>query len=324
MVGDAERDTLSRRNRLRAVSTGKRVTPQDRDQLWFEKLREHGPLPSSFLLAYCRHLRASEKRGRERLTDLFNEGETPDDGPYLIRPPQQFATIDSRYNQLVHDLAPAAHRALARLGLPTAAKRRHAGPWLHSHMVACVTASIELATLARPDINYIPQSAILARAQTELRCPTRFIDPVSKREIEKDLCPDALFGLEYLTEAGSRFRFFAVECDRSTEPATSANFNRKSAARSLLQYEAYVAGGAYRKHLSLTAPLLVLNVTNDRRRKEQLLALIERLSPIGSSYMLFRAWDDFRPPFRPPQPSFDLLGMGWQRAGFPELFIEKP
>lgn len=324
MVADAERDSLSRRNRLKCVSTGKRVTPQDRDLLWFEKLREHGPLPSSFLLAYCGNMRASEKRSRERLTDLFNEDNTPDDGPYLNRPPQQFATIDGRYNQLVYDLAPAAHRALARIGSPTVAKRRHAGPWLHSHMVACVTGSIELGTLARADINYIPQSAILGRAQAELRHPTRFVDPSTKRPIEKDLLPDALFGLEYLTAAGSRFRFFAVECDRSTEPATSANFNRKSAARSLLQYEAYVARGAYRDHLSLTAPLLVLNVTNSRRRIEQVLALIERLNPTGTSYMLFQIYDGFGPAFRPPRPKLDLLSEGWQRAGLSELFIDKP
>lgn len=324
MVEDAERDTLSRRNRLRAVSTGKRVTPQDRDLLWFEKLREHGPLPSSFLLAYCVNMRVSEKRSRERLTDLFNEDNTPDDGPYLARPPQQFATIDSRYNQLVYDLAPAAHRALARFGSPTAVKRRHAGPWVHSHMVACVTASIELATLARPDINYIPQSVILARANAEFRYPTRFIEPGSQREIEKDLLPDALFGLEYFTEAGSRFRFFAVECDRSSEPATSANFNRKSAVRSLLQYEAYVVRGAYRAHLSLTAPLLVLNVTKDSRRIEQMLALIERLNPTGNSYILFQTYDEFGDTFRPPQPRLSLLTEGWRRAGSPEFVIDRP
>jgi len=321
---DAERDILSRRNRLRGVSTGKRVTPQDRDLLWFEKLREHGPLPSSFLLAYCSEMRASEKRSRERLTDLFNEDNTPDGGPYLTRPPQQFVTIDSRYNRLVYDLAPAAHRALARLGSSTVTKRRHAGPWIHSHMVACVTASIELATLVREDINYIPQSAILERAKADLRYPTRFIDSGSKREIEKDLLPDALFGLEYLTESGCRYRFFAVECDRSTEPATSANFNRKSAAQNLLQYESYVARGGYRDHLSLTAPLLVLNLMSESRRLSRVLALIERFHPKGNCYMIFQTYEEFGPVFRPPQPKLSLLSDGWSRSGLPHFFINEP
>ena len=94
------------------MSTGKRITPQPADLLWFRKLLEHGPLPSSYLLAYTRHLRRSDKRATERLTDLFNEAETRHGGPYLDRPPQQFHTIDSRYNRLVYDLAPAAVTAL--------------------------------------------------------------------------------------------------------------------------------------------------------------------------------------------------------------------
>jgi hypothetical protein len=97
-------DTLGRRSRLIAQSTGKRVTPKERDLLWFQKLREHGPLPSSFLLDYAKNSHRSEKRAKERLTDLFNEDNTPHGGPYLSRPPQQFRTIDSRYNQLVYDL----------------------------------------------------------------------------------------------------------------------------------------------------------------------------------------------------------------------------
>ena len=96
MTGLADgRDTLDRRKRLSPISTGKRVTPQDRDILWFEKLAEHGPLPSSFLLAFAANMRKCEKRARERLTDLFNEDNTPDGGPYLVRPPQQFRTLDS-------------------------------------------------------------------------------------------------------------------------------------------------------------------------------------------------------------------------------------
>jgi hypothetical protein len=108
--GDQRYDAIHRRKRTRPVSTGKRVTPQDRDLLWFQKLHEHGPLPSSFLLAFAQDMRRSEKRAKERLTDLFNEDNTAHDGTYLSRPLQQFRTIDSRYNQLVYDLTPSASR----------------------------------------------------------------------------------------------------------------------------------------------------------------------------------------------------------------------
>ena len=315
-------DTLGRRARLTAKPTGKRVTPQERDLLWLAKLAEHGPLPSSFLLAFSQGSHASEKRARERLTDLFHEDNTPDGGPYLTRPPQQFRTIDSRYNQLVYDLAPAGWRALERSGMATGKRAAPAGPWLHGFMTSCITASIELATLARGDVSYIAQSEILARADAELRCPVTITDPVTGFRIKKDLIPDALFGLCYHTDEGDRFRFFAVEADRATEPVTSSNWNRKSFERNLLQYEAYVADGAYREHLKLTAPLLVLNVLSDARRMGRMVEFVGKRYPKGNAFMLFQAWEGFGVAWRPPEPSSSLFGSGWMRGGMSPLMLD--
>jgi hypothetical protein len=308
-------DSLGRRSRLRATSTGKRVSPTERDMLWLQKLAEHGPLPTSFLLQYSIGSHTSEKRARERLCDLFHEDCTPDGGAYMVRPPQQFRTIDSRYNQLVYDLAPAGWRALKRAGVDTSQYSAPSGPWLHRFMTACITASIELACQARDDISYIPQSQILKRAETTLRCPVTICDPVTKNHITKDLIPDALFGLQYHTPDGDRFRFFGVEADRATEPTTSSNWNRKSFLRNLLQYDAYVAGGAYRQHLNLTAPLLVLNVLSDAQRMERMVECVAKTYPNGNSFMLFQAWEDFGPAFSPPYPQSSLLMGDWVRGG---------
>jgi hypothetical protein len=321
-VVSEERDSLSRRKRLTPVSTGKRITLQDRDLLWFAKLAEHGPLPSSCLLQYAKDMRRSEKRARERLTDLFNEDNTPDCGPYLTRPPQQFRTLDSRYNQLVYDVTPASKKALHKVGLLTGVTSAPSGPWLHRFMVSCITASVELATINHREITYIPQSAILARAGTDLRFPVTIIDPVTKRSLVKDLIPDAVFGLEYHTDAGSRFRFFAVEADRATEPATSSNFNRKSFMRNLLQYDAYVSGGAYRQHLGLTAPLLVLTVSSDPVRTARMIDLTAKHYPNGNAFMLFQTWTDFGPVFRPPPPNPALLIADSGRGGLAQFRIE--
>lgn len=237
-------DVLGRRSRLAERSTGKRVSPTKRDLRWFSALAEHGPLPTSFLLQFAKGSHASEKRARERLTDLFHEDNSPDGGSYLIRPSQQFRTVDSRYNQLVHDLAPAAWRALERRAMSIRKHAAPSGPWLHRFMTSCITASIELATLMQDHISYIPQSAILARANTELRHPVVITDPATGWTGLKDLIPDAVFGLCYLTPEGDRFRFFAVEADRATEPFSSSSWNRKSFERNLAQYEASIASGA--------------------------------------------------------------------------------
>ncbi|MEH6792068.1 replication-relaxation family protein [Parasphingorhabdus sp.] len=300
-------DKIGRRNRLQPTSTGKRVSPTARDLLWFAKLAEHGPLPSSFLLAFSKDSHKSEKRAKERLTDLFNEDNTPHGGPYLVRPPQQFRTIDSRYNQLVYDLAPAAHKALADQDGIEATKPARSGPWLHSFMVSCIAASIELACLERDDLSYIPQSRILARAGAELRYPARTADPATGFEFKKDLIPDAVFGLEYRTGDGRRFRFFVVEADRATEPATSNNFNRKSFDRHLRQYREYLECGLYKEHMNLTAPMLVLNVTSDPKRMASMAKLTTEHFPAGCNYQLFHCWEDFGPVFRVPIPNRSLL-----------------
>ncbi|WP_198147727.1 replication-relaxation family protein [Erythrobacter sp. AP23] len=305
-------DTLGRRTRLSPSPTGKRVSPTERDLRWFAALAEHGPLPSSFLLAFGGDRHRSEKRARERLTDLFHEDNTPHAGTYLARPAQQFRTIDSRYNQLVYDLTPASTVALMEAGM--ANHRQRSGPWLHNHMVACVTASIELACLTLPNIRYIPQSTILSRANAELRWTTNIADPSTGATFTKDLLPDAVFGLEYLTDQGTRYRFFAVEADRATEPATSSNFQRKSFERHLLQYTAYLEGGGYRQHLNLTAPMLVLNVTTSRERVERLLSYTRKFFPDGNNYQLFTAWDAFGVVWTPPDPNPALLTADWRTA----------
>lgn len=319
------KDSLGRRQRTTPISTGKRITPQPADLIWFQKLHEHGPLPSSHLLAFTKHLRRSDKRATERLTDLFNEEETKHGERYLERPPQQFRTIDSRYNQLVYDLTPAARQALREANLLSHPGAALSGPWLHRFMVSCVTASIEIGTLDRPDLIFIPQHRILARAGAELRCPVPIIEPGSGRNLQKDLLPDALFGLEYATNAGNRFRFFVVECDRATEPARTANFNRKSWLRSLLQYRSYVGRKLYRQHLRLTAPLLVLNVVTDDVRLQRLLGVTEaELGADGSPYLLFQAIDEFGPVWRPPGPIASLLNGPWRRALGKEFRIDQP
>lgn len=304
-------DALGRRCRTRPTPTGKRIKPQPRDLLWFEKLAEHGPLPSSFLLVFAKDIHVSEKRAKERLTDLFNEDCTPHKGAYLTRPVQQFRTLDARYNQLVYDLSPASIAALKKSG--STIRPARSGPWHHSLMVSCITASIELACNERDDINYIAQSKILARAEESLRWPTEISDPVSGATYEKDLLPDAVFGLEYLTPQGKRYRFYALEADRANEPLRSAEIHRKSFLRHLLQYEDYIEGDGYQEHLNLTAPMMVLNVTTSEERMRRMLALTAELFSEGNSYQLFQEDSAFAGPIRPPLPSTIFLNGIWNK-----------
>lgn len=312
-------DSLNRRHRTRPQSTGKRVSPQARDLLWFRKLHEHGPLSTSFLHAFSKHLCKSEKRAKDRLTDLFNEAETPHNGTYLTRPWQQFQTFDSRYQQLVYDLAPSAEKVLKQEGHWHDSSGGASGPWKHRYMVAAITASIEIATLERDDLTYIPQHAILERAETTLRYPVPFENPSSGKTEIRNLIPDALFGLEYKTPKGSRFRFFIVEADRGTEPTRASKFNRKSHLRNFLQYREYVGRGLYKEHLGLTAGMLVLNVTSKATTMLAMQHQLQEISSGGNSFQLFRCHEEFGRMFRATSPEMSFLSGEWEtieRDGF--------
>ena len=243
----------------------------------------------------------------------------------MARPLQQFRTLDSRYNELVYELTPASEKALREHRLYHEAATRQAGPWLHRFMVSCITASIELSAQKHENITYIPQHEVLERAGTELRYPTRIQDPKTGKSYTKDLIPDALFGLAYSVKGKSYYRFFLLEADRSTEPATSSNFHRKSHLRSLLQYREYIGKGLYKNHLGLTSSLMVLNVFTEEAKLDRILKLTTELSwPHGNSYMLHRTCEQFGLIFKPPKVMPELLEGAWQRGGQSDFLISSP
>lgn len=324
MAKSKSHDTLGRRKRNRRSSTGKHITPQQRDLLWFQKLHEHGPLSSGFLHSFSKHLCRSEKRALDRLTDLYNEDQTKHGGPYLTRPFQQFDTYDARYKELVYDLDKPATTALEKAGLFNEYAGQNTGHWRHKFMVANITASIELATLDNPNLNYIPQHQILERANADLRYLIELPIPRSKRTREVDLIPDALFGLEYLKGTSKTYRIFLVEADRGTEPTRTSQFNRKSHQRNFQQYREYIGKKLYKSHLSLKSGLLVLNVTKDQVTLDRMMGLGEEFFEKGNTYMLFQKAEVFAGNFSPPKPLDQFLTQEWQRISYENFRIDQP
>ena len=186
------------------------------------------------------------------------------------------------------------------------------GPWKHGFMVSCITASIELAAIADPQLEYIPQEAVLPRANTTLRYPVPFQNPKTGKTVAKDLVPDAIFGLEYKQPGSSIYHFFLVEADRGTELTRSSKFNSKSHHRNFLQYREYVGRGLYKIYLNLTAGIMVLNVTTNQRTMENMIDLVGEVSPRGNSYLLFQTCEQFGGYFNPPTTMQLLNTRIWQ------------
>lgn len=262
MVERKSQDSIGRRNRMTPKSSGKRIRLTARDLLWMSKINTHGPLSTGELYLFGKHLGGNLQRAKNRLTDLFSEDSNVHGSPYLTRPKQQFQTIDARYKELVYDLTKAGIKALQDSDMYHPHNGTSLGPWWHGRGVAQTTAHAELETLDDPKINYIAGWQILERAGlTNLKYPTTFTDPYTKRRVKKDLIPDAIYGLEFVRDDGLYYRFHCVEYDRSTEPKTSPNMERKSQERMRLQYEDYIGRGKYKQHLGVSAGMVCVTVT---------------------------------------------------------------
>lgn len=253
MVERRTHDALGRRSRMTAQSTGKRIRLTKRDLLWMQAIHHHGPLSTSELLAFSGKGQ-NKSRAQNRLTDLFNETDTQHRGAYLTRPPQQFQTIDARWNELIYGLTQTGEQALKDARMWSDWVHKAGGPFWHQREVARVTASIEIDCLNRPDQNFIQGWKVLERAQKPLRYPVTFKAPNTGRYVTKDLIPDQLYGIEHLTEDGPRYRFYVLEVERGTNPKTSTR-NRKSVERMQAMYDVYIGQGKYKEHLGLRAPL---------------------------------------------------------------------
>ena len=124
---DTATDSLSRRLRHERQSTGKRITPTEADILTFEVLHRHGPLPSTYIHEFTKHLRRSEARTKDRLGSLYHEDNTPHGGPYLDRPWRQWQTMDARYQPAVAQLSLHAEQVLRDRGVVSVAGNAEPG-----------------------------------------------------------------------------------------------------------------------------------------------------------------------------------------------------
>ena len=325
----AEQQAIQRRLRYERRSTGKRVAPTERDLVWFRALHQHGPLPSSFLLEFTRDIRRNDTRSLERLGDLYHQASTPHGGPYLDRPPAQW-TATSKFERTVYDLTPAAEQALAEHGIIEPSRPASRVLFHHRLMTACITASIELATKRNPALRFIPQQEILERSPNRravIPCRVSYTSARTGKAhaLDGSLVPDALFGIEYTTMNGKRYRFFMVEADRAHEPVRRADLRETSYLRKVLQYREVIGNDIYRKHFGMKSAMLVLTVTTNLRHLNGIMAMVkEAVGAADCPYMLFTVAAEFGDRLRVPDPCDHLLTQPWQRAGLPDLRIDLP
>ena len=299
-------DTVRRRLRTAPPAPAvRRLVLTEADYLLFEAIVRHGPLPSHYLYEFTKYLRRDRSHLQNRLTEFYN-GDAR--GPYLTRPPQQFASYEARYQHLVYDLAPRARLVLAERGVGKHTIPR-ADPFVHRLMNACVMASIELAA-RQVGLGFISFDEILARPACEAARnssnPLTISLPGSAR---KALAPDSLFGLQY---PGDGYRFFAVEIDRNTESIERRNLAQSSFGQKIAGYLAILQSQSYRAWWGLPN-LHVLTITPSHLHSRNILTFVKRqVEPRHGDRFAVTVVSDFGANWRVPRELLlSLVGESW-------------
>ena len=309
-----------RRTRYHRQPTGKHVTPGDREVVWFRKLWQHGPLPTGYLHAYTRDLTPSLGVVKNRLGDLYHENSTPHGGAYIERPSQQNSVI-TKYQDAVYEADSAAEQFLKERGLiPHASFPSKKTNYHHRFMVACVTASIELAC-RDAGITFTSSAELLKRAPSgELKVPLTISH--KGHYTNTPLVPDAYFGLRY---ADQRVRAFLVEADRENEPIVRANLDQTSYLRKILQYRQLMENGRYKEHFGIKTGMVILNITTSFAHMEHIIAKVMELTEgRGCNYLLFKVCPNFADKLIVPSVLSELLTTPWRRAGHADMDISRP
>jgi len=304
-------DALARRLRFAPPNpVARRLVLTEADHLAFAAIDRHGPLPTHYLYAFSRHLRKDYSQLQNRLTELYNG--TRGQPPWLVRPPQQFAGFQARYQHLVYDLAPPARLALAEQGRLSRWSPKRTDPFLHRLMGACVGASLELGARAR-GLRYIGREEILshpkgARARAALNPLAIPLPGVGESRL---LVPDDLFGFEY---PGAGYRFFAVEIDRNTESIERKGLGQTAFGRKLAGYVQLLHSQSYRDWWGIPN-LSVLTVTTNAVHARNMIAHVgKQKEPAHAGRFAFACAPDFGADWRVPKAMLNLLDSPWRTA----------
>jgi len=265
-------DTLSRRIRFAPPQPmGKKTVISDTDLKVFEAIHRHGPLPSNYLHQYAQ---GERNNFQKRLTKLYNG---TDDGTFLVRPPQQFASYYIRNQFLVYDLNDRSKKVLEEHGKLSPYINR-ADPFLHRLMGACVGASLELTLKEK----YISRHAILSKHDKPMELP------LSNFSDRKALVPDELMGVNY----GGSYRFFAIEIDRNTESIERKKAGQNTFAKKLENYLDVMRNRTYKDVWGIPN-LMVMTVTTNVTHMKNIMAHLKQLDPKLAERFIFRALPNF-------------------------------
>ncbi|MDA4846415.1 replication-relaxation family protein [Hoeflea poritis] len=278
------------------------LNPTRRQVEWLKFLNLHGCLPSSYLHELTRDTAKSERATQHQLRRLWLGG-------YIYRPKQQRATDNANYHEYVYDLTDKGISYLKLHGLYVDAYRPRSfsssDKWPHNFMISCITATMHIMCL-RCGYEYVPPHVFAGQKLKIENVPFLY----DGRRRKKHLTPDSVFAIGY----PDGHIAYALEADRNTEPNDAADWKRKSAKSSVLQYQSVIGNKLYQKTYGRQTPMMLIYVTVSATHANNILQVIsDNLGPCH--YIAVGVATDFEPPFwRPPRPLTHLFERSLGRA----------
>lgn len=286
------------------------LNPTRRQVEWLKFLNLHGCLSTSYLYELTKDRAKSRRATQEQLKRLWRGG-------YVYRPKQQRATDNANYHEYIYDLTERGINYLKRNLLWVEALRPRSSmsdKWPHNYMVSCITATMHIMCL-RNGYGYVPPHEFVKGKLKIEKVPFLY----DGRQRKKNLTPDAVFAIGY----PDGYVAYALEADRNTEANEAADWKRKTAKSSVLQYQSIIGRNLYQKAYGRKTPMMLLYVTVNATHAENALRVIS--DQIGACYfMLIGVTSEFEPPFwKPPQLLAYLFDEPLARAGKAPWTIRK-
>lgn len=252
------RDALGRRSRFKRCPIGKRLDLTKRDLEILHWLHRYRFLRQPQLIALVGP--RSQKRFIERLGDLFHET------GYINRLDIQHRHFGAFSSPMLYEISNSGLAYLEANGaVPDRAvnfSRRQRGAYnpqfLHTMMIIDTLISIEMDSRLKADQRFVPVDEILRKAPQKTRdAPNPLSIPVTLRptskypfirnRIDTHVIPDALYGIEYRINGENRYRFWALECER-TSPAKRSTTKASSTMLKRAAYDALIECRQFKPH----------------------------------------------------------------------------
>jgi hypothetical protein len=226
---------------------------------------------------------------------------------YLYKPEQQWQRENSNYIDLIYDITALGRKTLLEHKIISQAQHdwymrlhtrgRYLNFW-HQVFGAEVMGSIRIGLKNTPNVRLVSFYDIMAFAPPETQ--------VKKNPLEIDLpnalklAPDDFFGLIYETPGKDpEYMFYAREDDLANEPVKRIHSRGSSFYEKLLKYKTALTGGLIHKHFGISAPVVVITATTNKRHLETILSHLEPMQGRWRQHLVFQAAPWLNPLERP-------------------------